>query len=69
MEQEAWKVGETYYLAIQTCDSGYDYTLYDANYREIDGGQIDNPEMTMDEIKNEENKSIIDKIENKILFL
>ena len=53
MEQEAWKVGEAYYLAIQTCDSGYDYTLYDANYCEIDGGQIDNPEMTMDEIKNE----------------
>ena len=34
-------------LAVQTCEDGYDYTLLDENYNEIDGGQVDNPELSM----------------------
>ena len=52
-EQAAWKVGRDRFLAIQTCDDGYDFTLYDENLVEIDGGQLDNPEMTMNEMRNE----------------
>ena len=52
-EQVAWKVGRSHYLAIQTCDDGYDFTLYDDKWCEIDGGQLDNPEMSMLEIRNE----------------
>ena len=52
-EQAAWKVGRDRFLAIQTCDDGYDFTLYDGNLAEIDGGQLDNPEMSMNEIRNE----------------
>lgn len=50
-DEAAWKVGKDKILAIQTCDDGYDYTLFDENYVEIDGGQIDNPEMSMIEIR------------------
>ncbi|MBE6926930.1 MAG: hypothetical protein E7467_00325 [Ruminococcaceae bacterium] len=48
-EYIAWQIGDTY-LAVQTCDTGYDYTIYDAAYRILDGGQIDNPYKTIDAI-------------------
>ena len=38
-------------LAVQTCEDGYDYTLLDENYNEIDGGQVDNPELSMLEVR------------------
>lgn len=50
-DEAAWKVGKDRILAIQTCDDGYDYTLFDENYNEIDGGQVDNPEMSMIEVR------------------
>ena len=34
-------------LFIQTCDSGYDYTLYDPDNRALDGGQLDAPGLTL----------------------
>ena len=34
-------------LFIQTCDSGYDYTLYDADKKALDGGQLDAPGLTL----------------------
>lgn len=34
--------GDNGYLYIQTCESGYDYTFYDSDYQELDGGQLDN---------------------------
>lgn len=34
-------------LFIQTCDSGYDYTLYDPNNKALDGGQLDAPGLTL----------------------
>ena len=46
-EQAAWKIGEDRFLALQTCDDGYDYTIYDQDYREVDGGQLDNPELSL----------------------
>ena len=50
-DEAAWKVGKDKILAIQTCDDGYDYTLFDENYNEIDGGQVDNPDMSMIEVR------------------
>lgn len=49
--EAAWKVGKDRILAIQTCDDGYDYTLINDHYVEIDGGQVDNPDMTMIEVR------------------
>lgn len=50
-EEAAWRVGKDRILAIQTCEDGYDYTLFDENYNDVDGGQIDNPDMTMLEVR------------------
>ena len=46
-ECSAWDLGSKGFLAIQTCEDGYDYTLYHKDFTEIDGGQIDNPEISM----------------------
>ena len=49
-DEAAWKVGKDR-PAVQTCEDGYDYTLLDENYNEIDGGQVDNPELSMLEVR------------------
>ena len=46
-ERSAWDLGSKGFLAIQTREDGYDYTLYHKDFTEIDGGQIDNPEISM----------------------
>lgn len=35
------------YLAIQTCDDGYDYTFFDEEFNSQDGGQLDMPELSI----------------------
>lgn len=37
----AWKAGKYGYLHLQSCDDGWDYTLYGPSYEEIDGGVIE----------------------------
>lgn len=37
------------FFAIQHTDGGYDYTFYDKDYLEKDGGVYDNPEFTIEE--------------------
>ncbi len=51
-DETAWQVGKDNYLAIQVYDAGYDYTLFDRYYKEVDGGQLDRPDMTMLEARN-----------------
>ena len=37
---------DTSYLHVQPCDTGWDYTLYDAEtMKQLDGGQLDGPDM------------------------
>ena len=45
--QEALLVlDDTTYLHIQSCDTGWDYTLYDvATMKQLDGGQLDGPDL------------------------
>ena len=47
-QQEAlFLIDDATYLHIQPCDSGWDYTLYDAaSVKELDGGQLDMPELS-----------------------
>ena len=47
-QQEAlFLIDDATYLHIQSCDSGWDYTLYDAaSMKELDGGQLDMPEIS-----------------------
>ena len=50
-EQGAWELGGKGYLTIQSCEDGWDYTLYHSDYSVIDGGQIDAPELTVQEVR------------------
>ena len=47
-QQEAlFLIDDATYLHIQPCDSGWDYTLYDAaSMKELDGDQLDMPELS-----------------------
>ena len=51
--EAAWQVGRDKILALQTYEDGYDYTLYDTNYKDFDGGQLDNPDLSMIEARTE----------------
>ena len=35
------------YVSIQTCTEGYDYSVFDADYKLIDGGVYDNPDISI----------------------
>ena len=49
-QQEAtYRLESGDYLYIQTSETGYDYTLYDPDYKELDGGQLDNPDLSLAE--------------------
>ena len=50
-EQAAWELGGKGYLAIQSCEDGWDYTLYHSDYSVMDGGQLDAPELTIQEVR------------------
>ena len=49
--QGAWKLGSKGYLAIQSTDEGWDYTIYNNDYSIMDGGQVDAPELTIQEVR------------------
>ena len=44
----AYRIKEGYFY-IQTVSSGYDYTIYNYDFREIDGGVYDNPDISIGE--------------------
>lgn len=49
-EEKAFSLNNgEYFLYIQTYESGYDYTIYHSDYSEYDGGQLDEPRMTIGE--------------------
>ena len=46
-QETLFLIDDATYLHIQSCDSGWDYTLYDAaSMKELDGGQLDMPEIS-----------------------
>ena len=45
-QEAAYRLESGDYLYIQTSETGYDYTLYDPDYKELDGGQLDNPDLS-----------------------
>lgn len=46
MAEKLYVLDDTTYLHLQTCETGYDYALYDVNtLRELDGGQLDAPDL------------------------
>ena len=43
-DQMAFSIKDKY-VSIQTCTEGYDYSVFDADYKLIDGGVYDNPDI------------------------
>ena len=50
-EQGTWALGNRGYIVIQSTDEGWDYTIYHSDYSVMDGGQLDAPELTIQEAR------------------
>ena len=50
-DQAVWQIGHKEYLSIQATDDGWDYSIYDCSFGEIDGGQIDLESITIQECR------------------
>ena len=48
-QEAAYRLESGDYLYIQTSETGYDYTLYGPDYKELAGGQLDNSDLTLAE--------------------
>ena len=48
-QEAAYRLESGDYLYIKTSETGYDYTLYGPDYKELDGGQLDNPDLSLAE--------------------
>ena len=46
-DEAVWQIGYKNYLAVQRCEDGWDYTLFDQQFHEADGGQLDMPELSI----------------------
>ena len=52
-QEAAYRLENGDCLYIQTSETGYDYTLYGPDYKELDGGQLDNPDLSLAEAEKE----------------
>ena len=52
-QEAAYLLESGNYLYIQTCETGYDYTLYQPDFADLDGGQLDNPEISIEKARDE----------------
>lgn len=52
-DDAAWKIDRDKYLAIQTCDEGYDYSLLNEHFEVLDGGRLEYPHLSLLEARAE----------------
>ena len=52
-DEAAYHLDQETYLYVQTSEDGYDYTLYDRQFQEIDGGQLDTPDLAIEAARDE----------------
>ena len=52
LQEVAYELDNQLYLYIQTSENGYDYTFYDQDLRELNGGRWDNPDLSIREAGN-----------------
>lgn len=52
-QEAAYLLESGNYLYIQTCETGYDYTLYQPDFTDLDGGQLDNLEIPIEKARDE----------------
>ena len=46
LDQMAFSIKDKF-VSIQTCTEGYDYSVFDADYKLVDGGVYDNPDISI----------------------
>lgn len=49
MDEAAYKLGDRY-ISIQRTDEGFDYSIYDETYHLLDGGVLEDPDITIGEV-------------------
>ena len=52
-QEAAYLLESGNYLYIQTYETGYDYTLYQPDFTDLDGGQLDNLEISIEKARDE----------------
>lgn len=50
--ERSYKIADRY-ISIHEVDEGFDYTIYDENYKELDGGVYYNPDIPLDKALND----------------
>ena len=50
-DRAAWQIGHKRYLEVQSTEDGWDYTVLDKNFAELDGGQIDLSSLTIQQCR------------------
>lgn len=61
-QEIALQTGEQF-LSVQSTDGGYDFTIYSSDYKVLDGGVYDSPELTLPDTVNmilDENGKLLD---------
>ena len=61
MDEAAYKLGDRY-ISIQRTDEGFDYSIYDETYHLLDGGELEDPDITIGEVL----KQITDELKQPI---
>ena len=61
MDEAAYKLGDRY-ISIQRTDEGFDYSIYDETYHLLDGGVLDNPDISIGEVL----KQITDELKQPV---
>lgn len=52
-QEAAYRLENGNYLYIQVSETGYDYALYRPDFTDLDGGQLDNPELSIEKARDE----------------
>lgn len=50
-DQAAWQLAHREYLSIHATEDGWDYSIYDKSFSEVDGEQIDRKDITIQECR------------------
>ena len=61
MDEAAYKLGDRY-ISIQRTDEGFDYSIYDEAYHLLDGGVLEDPDITIGEVL----KQITDELKQPV---
>jgi len=61
MDEAAYKLGDRY-ISIQRTDEGFDYSIHDEAYHLLDGGVLDNPDISIGEVL----KQITDELKQPV---